>query len=160
MLELGPESYDEVMGNNLKGPFFLTQRIAREMIRQIKQGITRDPKIVNISSISAAASNPDRAEYCLSKAGISMMTSLWADRLSEFGINVYEIRPGVIATDMTSGVKAKYDRLILEEGMTLLRRWGQPEDVGKAVVGIAEGLLPYSTGEIIHVDGGFHVLRF
>jgi NAD(P)-dependent dehydrogenase (short-subunit alcohol dehydrogenase family) len=160
MLRTSPESYDEVMRTNLKGPFFLTQRVANEMIAQLAKGAIQEPKIVNISSISASASNVDRAEYCLSKAGISMMTALWANRLAEFGINVYEIRPGIVATDMTAGVKAKYDRLIMEEGMTLLPRWGQPEDVGKAVAAIALGLLPYSTGEVIHVDGGFHVPRF
>jgi NAD(P)-dependent dehydrogenase (short-subunit alcohol dehydrogenase family) len=160
MLHTSPESYDEVLRTNLRGPFFLTQRVAKEMIAQLERGAIQEPKIVNISSISASASNVDRAEYCLSKAGVSMMTALWATRLAEFGINVYEIRPGVVATDMTAGVKAKYNRLILEEGMTLLSRWGQPEDVGKAVAAIALGLLPYSTGEVIHVDGGFHVPRF
>ena len=160
MLQTSPESYDEVMRTNLRGPFFLTQRVANEMIALLASGAIQDPKIVNISSISAVASNVDRAEYCLSKAGVSMMTALWANRLAEYGINVYEIRPGVIATDMTAGVKAKYDRLLLEEGMTLLPRWGQPEDVGKAVAAIALEMLPYSTGEVIHVDGGFHVSRF
>jgi 3-oxoacyl-[acyl-carrier protein] reductase len=160
MLQTSPESYDEVMRTNLRGPFFLTQRVANEMIALLASGVIQDPKIINVSSISAAASNIDRAEYCLSKAGVSMMTALWANRLAEHGINVYEIQPGVIATDMTAGVKAKYDRLILDEGMTLLRRWGQPEDVGKAVVAITLELLPYSTGEVIHVDGGFHVSRF
>lgn len=160
ILHTSPESYDEVMDTNLRGPFFLTQRVANAMIALLERGVIREPKIVNISSISASASNVDRAEYCLSKAGVSMMTALWAARLAEFGINVYEIRPGIIATDMTAGVKAKYDRLIFEEGITLLRRWGTPEDVGKAVAAIALGLLPYSTGEVIHVDGGFHVPRF
>ncbi len=160
MLHVGQASYDEVMQTNLKGPFFLTQRVANEMIALLEAGKITEPKIVSISSISATASNPDRAEYCLSKAGITMMTALWANRLAAYGINVYEIRPGVVETDMTSSVKEKYDRLILREGMTLLRRWGKPEDVGKAVVAIAEGLLPYSTGETLYVDGGFHVLRF
>lgn len=159
MLEVGEASYDEVMDINLKGPFFLTQRIANEMISLQKTGILQEPKIVNISSISAYTSSPARAEYCISKAGMSMMTKLWADRLAEYGINVYEIRPGIIATDLTSVVKDKYDRLILDEGLTPIKRWGLPEDIGKAVLAIAEGLLPFSTGEVINVDGGFHLHR-
>lgn len=159
MIEVGEESYDEVMAVNLKGPFFLTQRVANEMIAQVERGEIENPKIVNISSISAYTSSPERAEYCISKAGMSMMTALWADRLAEFGINVYEIRPGIIQTDLTAVVKDKYNRLIYEEGLTPIRRWGQPEDVGKAVVAIAEDLLPFSTGEIINVDGGFHLSR-
>lgn len=159
MLEVGEHSYDEVMATNLKGPFFLTQLVAREMIRLVQSGQAQKPKIINIGSISAYTSSPSRAEYCLSKAGMGMMTLLWADRLAEYGINVYEIRPGIIATDLTAVVKDKYDRLILEEGITPIRRWGQPEDIGKAVAAIAEGLLPFSTGEVINVDGGFHLSR-
>lgn len=159
MLQVGETSYDEVMNINLKGPFFLTQRVANEMITLQARGIVLQPKIVNISSISAYTSSPTRAEYCISKAGMSMTTKLWADRLAEYGINVYEIRPGIIATDLTSVVKDKYDRLILEEGLTPIKRWGTPGDVGKAVVAIAEGLFPFSTGEIINVDGGFHLQR-
>ena len=159
MLAVGLESYDEVMAINLRGPFFLTQRVANEMIRLIAEGVIADPKIVNISSISAYTSSIARAEYCISKAGLSMMTRLWADRLAEHGILVYEIRPGIVATDLTSGVKEKYDRMILQEGLTPIRRWGQPEDVGKAVLAITQGLLPYSTGEVINVDGGFHLHR-
>jgi 3-oxoacyl-[acyl-carrier protein] reductase len=159
MLHVSEASYDEVMAINLKGPFFLTQRVANEMIAMMQKGILQAPKIVNISSISAYASSPARAEYCISKAGLSMMTILWADRLAEYGINVYEIRPGIIRTDLTSVVKDKYDRLILDQGLTPIRRWGEPEDVGKAVVAIAEGWLPFSTGEVINVDGGFHLHR-
>ncbi len=159
MLEVGEASYDEVMTTNLKGPFFLTQRVANEMIRLLKEEKISSPKIVNIGSISAYTSSPARAEYCISKAGMGMMTLLFADRLAEYGINVYELRPGIIETDLTSVVKDKYDRLILEEGITPIRRWGQPEDIGNAVVAIAEGLLPFSTGEIINVDGGFHISR-
>jgi NAD(P)-dependent dehydrogenase (short-subunit alcohol dehydrogenase family) len=147
------------MAINLKGAFFLTQRVANEMIALLKSGAAQAPKIVNISSISAYTSSPSRAEYCISKAGMSMTTKLWADRLAEYGINVYEIRPGIVMTDLTSVVKDKYDRLILDEGITPLQRWGQPEDIGKAVVAIAEGLLPFSTGEVINVDGGFHLHR-
>ena len=159
MLQVGVESYDEVMGVNLRGPFFLTQLVANRMIEFIKSGLVAAPKIVNINSISAYTSSPARAEYCISKAGMGMMTTLWADRLAEYGINVYEIRPGIIQTDLTSGVKEKYDRLILEEGLTPIRRWGQPEDIGKAVTAIAGGYLPFSTGEVINVDGGFHISR-
>jgi 3-oxoacyl-[acyl-carrier protein] reductase len=159
MLQVSELSYDEVMAINLKGPFFLTQRVANEMIALMQKGVLQAPKIVNIGSISAYTSSPERAEYCISKAGMSMMTTLWADRLAEYGINVYEIRPGIIRTDLTSVVKDKYDRLILEQGLTPIRRWGEPEDVGKAVVAIAEGWLPFSTGEVINVDGGFHLHR-
>lgn len=159
MLQVGEESYDEVMTINLKGPFFLTQRVANEMLALMEKGTVEAPKIVNIGSISAYTSSPARAEYCISKAGMGMMTKVWADRLSEFGINVYEIRPGIIATDLTSVVKDKYDRLILEEGLTPIRRWGVPEDIGKAVLAVAQGLLPFSTGEVINVDGGFHLHR-
>ena len=159
MLQTGEASYDEVMSINLKGPFFLTQRVANEMIVLLEQGMVKDPCIVNIGSISAYTSSPARAEYCISKAGMGMMTRLWADRLAAYGINVYEIRPGIIATDLTSVVKDKYDRLILEEDLLPIKRWGVPEDVGKAVRVIADGLLPYSTGEVINVDGGFHLHR-
>lgn len=159
MLQVGEKSYDEVMTTNLKGPFFLTQRVANEMIQLIKEGKISSPKVVNIGSISAYTSSPARAEYCISKAGMGMMTLLWADRLAEYGINVYEIRPGIIETDLTSVVKEKYDKLILEDGITPIRRWGQPEDIGKAVVAIAEELMPFSTGEILNVDGGFHISR-
>jgi 3-oxoacyl-[acyl-carrier protein] reductase len=159
MLQVSEASYDEVMAVNLKGAFFLTQRVANEMISLIQEGMISSPKIVNIGSLSSYASSPQRAEYCISKAGLSMTTALWADRLAEFSINVYEIRPGIIETDLTAVVKDKYDRLILDEGITPIRRWGQPEDIGKAVVALAEDMLPYSTGEVINVDGGFHLAR-
>ncbi len=158
ILETTEENYDEVMAVNLKGPFFLTQLGAKKMIDLVEAGTMQAPKIINISSISAYVSSPDRSEYCVSKAGISMMTMLYADRLAEHGIQVFEIRPGIIATDMTSSVKEKYDRLI-GEGLTPIRRWGKAEDVAQAVVAIAEGYLPFSTGEIINVDGGFHLQR-
>lgn len=159
MLQVGVESYDYVMDINLKGPFFLTQRVANTMIELQSEGLVEAPKIVNIGSISAYTSSPARAEYCISKAGMGMMTRVWADRLAEYGINVYEIRPGIIFTDLTSVVKDKYDRLILEEDILPIHRWGQPEDIGKAVLAIASGYLPYSTGEVINVDGGFHLHR-
>ena len=116
------------------------------------------PAIVNITSLSAYAASPDRGDYCISKAGLSMMTKLYAARLAEEGINVYEIRPGVIATDMTATVSEKYDRLI-DQGLTPIKRWGTPEDVGRAVAAVAMGSLPFSTGEVINVDGGFHLRR-
>jgi 3-oxoacyl-[acyl-carrier protein] reductase len=153
ILEATEESFDRVLGINLKGPYFLTQLVARRMI---KQG-GAPGKVVIISSVSAYAASVNRGDYCLAKAGLAMMTQLYAARLAEHGITVYEIRPGIIATDMTGPVKEKYDRLIHDEGITPIRRWGQPEDVGKAVVAIAQGLLPYSTGQVIDVDGGFHI---
>lgn len=158
ILETTEASYDEVMTVNLKGPFFLTQRVANAMISLIRQDVVERPAIVNIGSLSAYASSPNRGEYCISKAGMGMMTALFADRLAEFGINVYEVRPGIIETDMTSVVKEKYDALI-GDGLTPIRRWGQPDDVARAVVALAEGSFPFSTGEIVNVDGGFHLRR-
>jgi 3-oxoacyl-[acyl-carrier protein] reductase len=159
LLSTSVESYDEVMSINLRGPFFLTQRVANAMIARIQTGKMSQAHIVNIGSISAYTSSTARAEYCISKAGMGMLTKVFGDRLAEYGINVYEIRPGIIATDLTSVVKEKYDRMILNEGLTPIRRWGQPEDVARAVIAIAEGFLPYSTGEVINVDGGFHLHR-
>jgi 3-oxoacyl-[acyl-carrier protein] reductase len=159
LLSSSVESYDEVMSINLRGPFFLTQRVANAMIARIQTGKMSQAHIVNIGSISAYTSSTSRAEYCISKAGMGMLTKVFGDRLAEYGINVYEIRPGIIATDLTSVVKEKYDRMILKEGLTPIRRWGQPEDVARAVIAIAEGFLPYSTGEVINVDGGFHLHR-
>jgi NAD(P)-dependent dehydrogenase (short-subunit alcohol dehydrogenase family) len=158
ILQVSEASYDEVMAVNLKGPFFLTQQVARAMIDLLQAGTIRDPKIVNIGSLSAYTSSPSRGEYCLSKAGVAMMTALYADRLAEYGVNVYEVRPGIVETDMTRAVQDKYDRLIAE-GLTPIRRWGQPGDVAAAVVALAEGYLPFSTGEVINVDGGFHIRR-
>jgi NAD(P)-dependent dehydrogenase (short-subunit alcohol dehydrogenase family) len=151
-------SYDEVMAVNLKGPFFLTQRVANAMVAMRQQGVTAQPMIINIGSLSAYTSSVNRGEYCISKAGIGMMTALFADRLAEYGINVYEVRPGIIATDMSSTVKERYDRLI-DGGLTPIRRWGEPDDVARAVAVIAEGSFPFSTGEVINVDGGFHLRR-
>lgn len=158
ILEVTEASYDDVMAINLKGAFFLTQRVAREMIALAQAGVIASPKIVNIGSISAYTSSTSRAEYCLSKAGLAMSTALYADRLASEGIAVYEVRPGIVETDMTAGVRGKYDRLIAS-GLTPVARWGQPKDVAKAVVAIADGLLPFSTGEVINVDGGFHLRR-
>ncbi len=158
VLETSEASYDEVMEVNLKGPFFLTQQVANQMLAQDADLAVTTPKIINISSISAYTSSPNRGEYCISKAGMGMMTALFADALADAGINVYEIRPGVIRTDMTSAVSEKYDKLIAA-GLTPIRRWGEPDDVAQAVVAIAEGYLPFSTGEVINVDGGFHLQR-
>jgi 3-oxoacyl-[acyl-carrier protein] reductase len=155
LLEAGEESFDRVLGINLKGPYFLTQLVARRMIEQPPGGTAA--KIVIVSSISAYAASVNRGDYCLAKAGLAMMTTLYAARLAEHGINVYEIRPGVIATDMTAAVKERYDRLIVDEGLTPIRRWGRPDDVGRAVVAVATDLLPFSTGQVIDVDGGFHL---
>lgn len=157
LLEATEESFDRVLAANLKGPYFLTQLVARHMIAE-RHADDYSPKIVNISSVSAYASSPNRGEYCVAKAGISMMTSLYAHRLAEYGILVYELRPGIIETDMTAPVKQTYNRMIAQ-GLTPIRRWGTPDDVGKAVVAIASGLLPFSTGEVINVDGGFHLRR-
>jgi 3-oxoacyl-[acyl-carrier protein] reductase len=146
------------MDVNLKGPFFLTQRVANAMLESSATSSSVRPAIINIGSISAYTSSPNRGEYCISKAGMGMMTALFADRLAPHGINVYEVRPGIIETDMTSGVTEKYNKLIAE-GLTPIRRWGHPEDVASAVVALAEGAFPFSTGEIINVDGGFHMRR-
>ncbi|MFP3937450.1 MAG: 3-ketoacyl-ACP reductase [Phycisphaerae bacterium] len=157
MLEAGEESYDRVMGINLKGPYFLTQQVANWMIRR-RETCDDWMCVVNIGSMSSYTASPSRGEYCLSKAGVSMATKLWATRLADYGIGVYEIRPGIIATEMTSKVKDKYDKLI-GDGLTPIRRWGQPGDVAGAVAVCARGELKFSTGEIINVDGGFHLQR-
>lgn len=156
LLDAGEESYDRVMNINLKGPYFLTQAVANWMVRRRGEGDDAAMSIVNISSISAYTASPARGEYCLSKAGVSMATKLWAARLASEGIGVYEIRPGIIATDMTSTVKDKYDKLIAE-GLTPIARWGQPADIARAVATCARGDLAFSTGEVINVDGGFHL---
>jgi len=158
ILEASEESYDRVMEVNLKGPYFLTQAVANWMIAQKREDEAFEGCIVNISSISATVASPSRGEYCISKAGVSMATRLWAVRLAEFGIHVYEIRPGMIQTDMTSTVKEKYDRLIAE-GLTLQPRWGYPEDVGRAVAALVRGDFPYSTGQVIMIDGGLTIPR-
>ncbi len=156
LLDMSEESFDRVMGINLRGPFFLTQLAAGKILEN------RNGKfhcIVNIGSVSADYASINRGEYCLSKAGVAMATKLWAVRLADEGIPVYEIRPGVIKSDMTSVVSAKYDRMIAE-GLTLQRRWGMPEDIGKAVASLADGALAYSTGQVINVDGGLTIERF
>jgi len=157
LLEMGEESYDHVLDTNLKGAFFLTQTVANRMIAQ--ENNNGAPMIVNIGSISAYCASINRGEYCMSKAGMYMMTQLFAARLADNNINVYEVRPGIIQTDMTSKVKDKYDKKIIDEGLTPIRRWGQPDDIAQAVLAIAERRFPFSTGEVINVDGGFHMHR-
>ena len=161
VLEAGEESFDRLYAINLKGPYFLTQLVARQMLQQERDAEGFRGRIVTITSISAYTASINRGDYCMVKAGLAMMTKLFADRLANDGINVYEIRPGVIATDMTGGVKEKYDRLILqdERGITPIRRWGRPDDVGRAVRAIAEDRFPFSTGAVFDVDGGFHLHR-
>lgn len=158
LLEATEESYDWVMDVNLKGPYFLTQLAARWMIEQRQADADWRGSIINVNSISATVVSVNRGEYCISKAGLAMVTGLWAARLGEFGIPVYEVRPGVTATDMTAGVQEKYDKLIAE-GLTVTPRWGQPEDVGMAVASLAGGHFPYSTGQAIMVDGGLTLPR-
>jgi NAD(P)-dependent dehydrogenase (short-subunit alcohol dehydrogenase family) len=157
ILDATEESFDRLVAINLKGPYFLTQLVARHMVEEVQAGALTNPKIVIISSISAYAASVNRGDYCVTKAGLAMAAQLYAARLAPHGINVYEIRPGVIETDMTGTVREKYDDLIFNQGLTPIRRWGRPEDVGKAVVAVATDLLPFSTGQVIDVDGGFHV---
>ncbi|MEP7252341.1 MAG: 3-ketoacyl-ACP reductase [Ginsengibacter sp.] len=158
ILDATEESFDHVVTINLKGPYFLTQKVANWMIEQ--QQADKDFKgcIINISSISATVASVNRGEYCISKAGISMATQLFAVRLGAFNIPVYEVRPGIIDTDMTLGVKEKYDKLIAD-GLTVQKRWGTPSDVGKAVAPLAKGDFIYSTGQVIMVDGGLTIGR-
>ena len=176
ILEATEESFDRLISVNVKGPYFLTQLAARWMIEQVgtRSNVSNSeataghqrsdgapsyrPKIIIISSISAYTASVNRGDYCISKAALSMVTPLFATRLAEYGINTYEIRPGIIATDMTGSVKEKYDKLIAE-GLTPIQRWGTPEDVGRAVAALAQDLLPFSTGEVMNVDGGFHLRR-
>ncbi len=158
ILETTEESFDRVVETNLRGPYFLTQLAAKHMIGLKKKDTGQFCCIINVSSVSATVVSTDRGEYCISKAGIAMATQLWATRLGEYDIPVYEIRPGVIDTDMTSRVKEKYNNLF-QQGMAVQRRWGTPQDVGKAAASICLGNLPYSTGQVIMVDGGMTIQR-
>jgi NAD(P)-dependent dehydrogenase (short-subunit alcohol dehydrogenase family) len=158
ILEAGEESFDRLIRVNLQAPYFLTQAVARWMIVQKQAAPDFSACIVFITSISATVASVNRGDYCISKAGLSMAAQLWAVRLAEFGIPVYEVRPGIIRTDMTAPVQERYDRLIAE-GLTLQPRWGTPDDVGKAVAMLVRGDLPYSTGAVIVVDGGLTVPR-
>ena len=158
ILEASEESFDTVVGTNVKGPYFLSQAAAKWMIAQMESAPEQFFTIINVGSISATVVSVNRGEYCVSKAGIAMMSQLFAARLGEFGIPVYEIRPGVIKTDMTSGVTGKYDALI-EDGLCVTKRWGFPEDIGKAVGSLSTGQFPYSTGQVIMIDGGLTMPR-
>lgn len=158
LLDATPESFDRLIGINLRGPYFLTQLVARWMVEQRGADVAFAGVIVNVSSVSATVASVNRGDYCISKAGVAMATQLWAARLAEFGIQVYEVRPGVIRTDMTSGVTEKYDKLIAD-GLTVDPRWGTPEDVGRAVGVLARGELAYATGNVIMVDGGLTLPR-
>jgi 3-oxoacyl-[acyl-carrier protein] reductase len=159
LLEATEESWDAVLGTNLKAPFFLSQAVAREMIRLRQAGAILQGKIINISSISAFAASTDRADYCIAKSALRMLTEVFAARLADENIRVFEIRPGVIESDMTAPVKAKYDALIAA-GAWPIRRWGQPKDVAQAVAALVEDRFPFSTGDVFNVDGGFHLRRF
>ena len=161
ILEATEESFDYVVSTNLKGTYFLTQSVANWMIQQ-KHELTDSEEfnycIINVSSISATVASVNRGEYCISKAGLSMTTQLFATRLGEFNIPVYEVRPGIIKTDMTAGVIDKYNKLI-EEGLCVQKRWGYPDDIGKAVAALAKGDFPYSTGQVFMIDGGMTIAR-
>lgn len=158
LLDATEESWDTVFATNLKGPFFLAQLAARQMIALLDSAKIPRGTIINVSSISSYAVSTNRADYCMAKAAMQMMTWLLADRLAEHKINVYEVCPGVIASDMTAPVKEKYDQLIAG-GLSPIRRWGQPDDVASAVAMLAAGQLPFSTGERLNIDGGFHIRR-
>jgi 3-oxoacyl-[acyl-carrier protein] reductase len=158
ILEAREEHFDEVMAANLKGPYFLTQAVAQWMIRQRAGDAAAHRAIINIGSVSATMASVNRGEYCLSKAGVAMATKLWAARLAEHGIGVYEVRPGIVESDMTAGARAKYDALI-EGGLLVEKRWGTPSDVASAVSVLARGELRYATGAVIVVDGGLTLAR-
>ena len=158
--QMSQESFDEVLRVNLRGSFFLTQTVANYWLHQKLDPILKGGfKIVFISSVSAEMVSLNRGEYCISKAGVAMAAKLWALRLADQGVQVFEVRPGIMATDMTSGAKEKYDRL-LEEGLVPQRRWGTPEDVGLAVISLVSGDFPFTTGGVIYVDGGLNLQRF
>ena len=158
LLEATEESFGHVLLTNLQGPYFLSQAVARWLVKQKKENGEFFGALINISSISATVASVNRGEYCVSKAGMAMMTQLFAVRLGAFDIPVYEIRPGVIETDMTSAVKEKYDRMF-EQGLAVQSRWGQPSDIGKIVRALVKGMLPYSTGQVIMADGGLTLPR-
>jgi NAD(P)-dependent dehydrogenase (short-subunit alcohol dehydrogenase family) len=156
ILEATEESWDRVLAVNLKGPFFLIQRVAREMLR-VPDLV--NPSIVNIGSLSAYSASTNRGDYCVSKAGLAMLTQLWALRLADHGIRVFEVRPGIIETDMTAAARERYTQLIAE-GLTPIRRWGTPADVGRAVAALVTGTIPFGTGDVLNIDGGFHLRKF
>jgi len=155
--ETSVESFEEILRTNLEGPFFLTQSIVNYWLGQKPEALLKCGfAVIFNSSISAVAASVNRGEYCVSKAGLAMVSQLWALRLADRGIQVFELRPGIMATDMTAGVKDKYDKR-MAEGLVPMRRWGEPEDVGLAVGSILTGGFPYSTGEVIYLDGGLHM---
>lgn len=156
LTEADEDTFDRVIGVNLKGPFFLTQAAGRWMAEQARANPEFQGCVINVSSVSAEFVSTNRGDYCLSKAATRMATWLWAARLAEFGIPVYEIQPGVIRSDMTAGATEKYDRLIAS-GLTLERRWGEPEDIGRAVATLVRGDLPYATGQVLKIDGGMTI---
>jgi NAD(P)-dependent dehydrogenase (short-subunit alcohol dehydrogenase family) len=158
LLETTPESYDRVMGTNLRGAFFLAQRAARYMLQRREAMAAATPRIIFVGSVSAIASSPSRPEYCISKAGLAMAARIFADRLSGAGIPVFEVRPGIISTDMTAPVRERYDAAIAD-GLVPQRRWGEPEDVARAVVALARGNFDYSTGLVVDVGGGLMMPR-
>ena len=158
ILGMTEESYDYVMNINTKGTLFLTQKVANRMKNNVPDANGVRGYICNTSSLSAYAVSVNRGEYCVSKAGVSMVTALFAERLAEYSIPVNEVRPGIIATEMTAKVKEKYDRLIAD-GLLPIARWGQPEDVAKAIFALCSGALPYVTGQSVDVDGGFHIRK-
>ena len=158
LLETAEESFEEVLRTNLQGPYFLTQAIARDQVERRRTDPSFEASVVFITSVSAEMASPNRGEYCVSKAGLAMTARLFAARLAEHGIPVYEVRPGIIATDMTAAVRETYDRRIAD-GLVPDRRWGRPEDVGRVVAALVRGDLPYATGTVVHVDGGLSIPR-
>jgi NAD(P)-dependent dehydrogenase (short-subunit alcohol dehydrogenase family) len=159
ILDVKPESFDELLAVNLRGTFFLTQAVAKRMLPEPRSPGDPPRSIVTISSVNARIAGPNRAEYCIAKTGLAMLNQLFALRLADAGIMCFEIRPGIIRTDMTAPAKERYDRLIAE-GFTPVRRWGEPADVGRTVAALASGALPFSTGDAFHVDGGLHIQHF
>ena len=158
LLDASEESFEALLRTNLQGPYFLTQSIARDLVDRRRDDPSFTAALVFITSVSAEMASPNRGEYCVSKAGLSMAARLFALRLAEHGVPVYEVRPGIIATDMTAAVHDAYDRRIAD-GLVPERRWGQPGDVGRVVAALVRGDLPYATGTVIHVDGGLSVPR-
>ena len=158
LLNTTEESFDRVLGINLKGTFYMCQHGAKAMLESMEQHSGMTPKIVNISSCSAYTSSPNRPEYCISKAGIAMVTKLFGDRFAETPVRVFEVRPGIIASDMTSSVTEKYEKLIAE-GVTPIKRFGQPQDVADMVLAACSGLLDFTVGQVLNADGGFHLQR-
>jgi NAD(P)-dependent dehydrogenase (short-subunit alcohol dehydrogenase family) len=155
MLEVTAESFDALMSVNLRGPFFLSQAVAR---RWLREGVAGPKTIINISSANATMVSLNRAEYCLAKTGLAMMTKLYAARLADAGVGVFEIRPGIVRTDMTAVAKERYDAAIAG-GISPIKRWGEPQDIGAVAVALASGAFQFSTGDAIHVDGGLHIQR-